>query len=97
MLLHDAVGVTCKKAATTEIQGAGVKYMGYKGCMLDNCVFVIRLDMTIPLFGGGRTSWSIILFKRVQPSPWSSSRLVDHMSMEQKPLYSLYDQVFRVV
>ena len=26
--LHDAVGIKCKKAATTENQGAGVKYMG---------------------------------------------------------------------
>ena len=29
MPLHDAVGVNCKNGATTEIQGAGVKYMGY--------------------------------------------------------------------
>ena len=28
MLLHDAVGINCKKDATTEHQGAGVKYMG---------------------------------------------------------------------
>ena len=25
---HDAVGVNCKKGATTETQGAGVKHMG---------------------------------------------------------------------
>ena len=26
--LHDAVGINCKTAATSENQGAGVKYMG---------------------------------------------------------------------
>ena len=26
--LHDAVGINCKKFATTENQGSGVKYMG---------------------------------------------------------------------
>ena len=26
--LHDAVGINCEKSATTENQGAGVKYMG---------------------------------------------------------------------
>ena len=29
MPLHDAVGINHKKGATTESQGAGVKYMGY--------------------------------------------------------------------
>ena len=28
MPLHDAVGINCKKDATTENQGADVKYMG---------------------------------------------------------------------
>ena len=28
MLLHDAVGKKCKKGATTENQGEGVKYTG---------------------------------------------------------------------
>ena len=28
MLLHDAVGINCKEGATTENQGADVKYMG---------------------------------------------------------------------
>ena len=28
MQLHDAVGIYCKKSATTEIHGAGVKYIG---------------------------------------------------------------------
>ena len=28
MPLHDAVGINCKKGATTENQGSGVKYMG---------------------------------------------------------------------
>ena len=27
MQLHDAVGINCKKGATTENQGAGVKYI----------------------------------------------------------------------
>ena len=27
MLIHDAVGVNCKKSATTENQGVGAKYM----------------------------------------------------------------------
>ena len=28
MLLHDAVGISCKNGATTENQGSDVKYMG---------------------------------------------------------------------
>ena len=28
MPLHDAVGINCKKGATTKNQGSGVKYMG---------------------------------------------------------------------
>ena len=28
MQLHDAVGINCKKGATTENQGSGVKYIG---------------------------------------------------------------------
>ena len=28
MPLHDAVGINCKKGATAENQGTGVKYMG---------------------------------------------------------------------
>ena len=28
MPLHDAVGIICEKGATTENQGAGVKYIG---------------------------------------------------------------------
>ena len=43
MPLHDAVGINCKKVATTENQGAYVKYMA-KGCML-MIVFVLS-DMT---------------------------------------------------
>ena len=26
--IHDEVGINCKKSATTENQGSGVKYMG---------------------------------------------------------------------
>ena len=33
MPLHDAVGINCKKGATTENQDSAVKYMG-KGCIL---------------------------------------------------------------
>ena len=35
MLLHDAVGINCKKGATIENQSADVKFMA-NGCML-NC------------------------------------------------------------
>ena len=28
MLLHDVVGANCRKGATSENQGSGVKYMG---------------------------------------------------------------------
>ena len=39
MPLHDAVGINCKKGATTENQGSGVKY---KGCILMTvCVFYL--------------------------------------------------------
>ena len=44
MPLHDAVGIKCKKGATTENQVSGVKYMG-KGVYLDNCVCVLS-DLT---------------------------------------------------
>ena len=40
MPLHDAVGINCKKGATTENQGSGVKYMG-KGVYLDDCACVL--------------------------------------------------------
>ena len=40
MPLHDAVGINCKKGATTEYQGADVKCMGY-GLYVDNCARVI--------------------------------------------------------
>ena len=39
MQFHDAVGINCKKGATTENQGADVKYMGYGVCV--DCVCVI--------------------------------------------------------
>ena len=44
MLLHDAVGINCKKGATTENLGLAVKYMGY-GVYLDDCVCVLS-DLT---------------------------------------------------
>ena len=40
MPLLDAVGINCKKDATTETQGLGVKYMGYE-VYLDDCERVI--------------------------------------------------------
>ena len=56
MQLHDAVGINCNKGATTENQGAGVKFMA-KGCMLDDCMCVIWFDMTLPSWWrGGRKS-----------------------------------------
>ena len=44
MLLHDVVGINCKKGATTENQGSAVKYMG-KGVYLDDCMCVL-FDLT---------------------------------------------------
>ena len=44
MPLHDAVGINCKKGATTENQGSAVKYMG-SGVYLDDCVCVLS-DLT---------------------------------------------------
>ena len=44
MPLHDAVGISCKKGATTEHQDSAVKYMGY-GVYLDDCVCVVP-DLT---------------------------------------------------
>ena len=43
MPLHQAVGINCEKGATTEYQGADVKYMG-KGCML--MIMCLLSDLT---------------------------------------------------
>ena len=40
MPLHYAIGINCKNWATTENQGACVKYMGF-GLYVDDCVCVI--------------------------------------------------------
>ena len=48
MPLHDAVEIICKKGAT-EYQCADVKYMGL-GAYVDDCVCVIRLDITTALW-----------------------------------------------
>ena len=41
MPLHDAVGINCKKGATTENKGSGVKARA-KGCILVTvCVFYL--------------------------------------------------------
>ena len=45
--VHDTIGINCKKDATTENQGADVKYMG-EGVYADDCVCLIWLDMTTP-------------------------------------------------
>ena len=37
MPLHDAVGINCKRGATTENQGADDKFMG-EGVYVDECV-----------------------------------------------------------
>ena len=42
--LNDAVGINCKRGATTENQGSGVEYMA-KGVYLDDCVCVLS-DLT---------------------------------------------------
>ena len=44
MPLHYGVGINCKKGATTENQGSGVKYMG-EGVYLDYWVCVLS-DLT---------------------------------------------------
>ena len=41
MLLHDVVGINCKKGATTENQGSAVKYMGYGYILMTVCVFYL--------------------------------------------------------
>ena len=46
MLLLDAVGINCKKGATIENHGSGVKYKS-KGVYLDDCASVCVLsDLT---------------------------------------------------
>ena len=40
MPLHDAVGINCENGATTEYQGADVKYRGYE-VYVDDHVSVI--------------------------------------------------------
>ena len=44
MPLHDTVAINCKKGATTENLGSGVKYMG-QGVYLNDCVCVLS-DLT---------------------------------------------------
>ena len=59
MSLHDAVGINCKKDASSENQDSAVKYKG-SGVFLDDCVCVLP-DLTwLPLLGVGRKSWYII-------------------------------------
>ena len=61
MLLHDVVGVNREKGATTENQGAGVKYMGQRAkvWLLGLC-YLTWYDYS-SLVGGGRKSWYIII------------------------------------
>ena len=42
MPLYDAVGINCKKGATTENEGADVQYMGL-GVYVDDCVVLSDL------------------------------------------------------
>ena len=49
MPLHDAVGINCKKGATTEYQIVDIKYMGY-GVYVGDYECVIGLEMTTPLW-----------------------------------------------
>ena len=67
MPLHDAVGINCKKGATTENQGAGVKHMVVPFMpllLMGVCLMIVCLlsDLIwLPLLGGGRKSWYIII------------------------------------
>ena len=68
MPLHDAVGINCEKDAIAENQRADVKYMGL-GVYVDDCACVLS-DLTwLPLLGGGKKSWNIIiiLFTLLKP------------------------------
>ena len=60
MPLHDAVRINCKNGATTEKQGAGIKYLGLKGvCWMIVCLLS---ELTrLPLLGGGKKSRYIIM------------------------------------
>ena len=60
MPLHDAVGINCKKGATTKNQCPDVKYMQAKGSMLMTVCVLCDLAR-LPLLGGGRKSWYIII------------------------------------
>ena len=48
MPLHDAVGISCKKAATTENQLSGLKYMGKLCILMIVCVFYLTYMTTPP-------------------------------------------------
>ena len=58
MPLHDAVGINCKKGANAENQRLGLKYIG-----CDYLMIVCELsDSTwLPILGGGRKLWYIII------------------------------------
>ena len=61
MPLHDAVKINCKNGATTENQGQGqAASIWAKGCML--MIVCVYVDLAwLPILGGGRKSWYIIL------------------------------------
>ena len=66
MPLHDAVGISCKRGATTENPGASVMYIyGLRDYVL--MIVCVLSDLWLPLFGGGRKSWyiTILLFTYV--------------------------------
>ena len=61
MPLHDAVRINCKKGGTTENQGSWSSIWD-KGCIL--MIVCVLFDLTLlPLLGGGRKSWYIIINK----------------------------------
>ena len=60
MLLHDAVGMNCKKGATTENQ-TRLSNIWTKGCILMTvCVCFTWLDMTTPPWWGRKSCYTII-------------------------------------
>ena len=48
--LHDAVGINCKKGATTGNQGSGVKYIGIIYCPYTNCNFKYEITYLTRVF-----------------------------------------------
>ena len=77
MPLHDAVGINCKKGATTENQDSAVKHMGLTAdiiamrkswyiiiiiMLMIVCVCLLSGLTLLPLLGRVRKSWNIIYY-----------------------------------